>query len=132
MSLVFQEHLYHSSFVLSNIPVSSIVSIHGRDYTLPIDISQSSQSQLILAATVLAVLTLLVAIDILIICPYPTLSYDIASSSSLYIHHCWIGSFLVATGCVHGSLYLIQDASITSNTLGRLLNSKGTVVSHIS
>jgi len=83
--------------------------------------------------------------------PYLYLGYDYAATVAQYVHHSWIGDFLLLGSAAHATISLIRDysggaaslgyikladkmftRSVSQDILTAVISTKGSIVSHLS
>jgi photosystem I P700 chlorophyll a apoprotein A2 len=97
---------------------------------------RSTHLQLSLALIGLSVATSVVAQHTYSLMPYPFLSYDYVTFTSIFVHHIWISSILMIGGFAHASIFLVRDYTVDTTSkedlILRILLNKGSIISHLS
>lgn len=91
--------------------------------------------QLSLALSSLSALTFLTSYQMWYLPGYPYLTFDIITSTALFVHHNWIASLLLIGSFAHFSIFFIRDYTPVEahhNIFFRLLAHKSSLVSHLS
>lgn len=144
---VWAGHLYTSLYKglghrIRNIIVSSNMGLLLSGQSIA-GLTKSLQLQLGLALGGLAAVTCAVATQMYSLPPYAFMSYDYVTTVVLYIHHCWIASFLAMGAFAHLTIYMIRDYvsvgyTTATESLGttcvirRLMLHKSAIISHLS
>ena len=96
---------------------------------------RSFHFQLSLALGSLSALTFFTSYQMWYLPGYPYLTFDIITSTSIFVHHNWIASFFLIGSFAHFSIFLIRDYTPVEayiNIFSRLLVHKSSLVSHLS
>ena len=100
-------------------------------------LTKSLQLQLSLGLAGLSYITSVLAQEMYSLTPYLYLTYDYIRTVALYLHHCWIASFLMIGTFAHNTIFLIRDCAILrlggyNCVIRRISEHKGAIISHLS
>nr|P58383.2 RecName: Full=Photosystem I P700 chlorophyll a apoprotein A2; AltName: Full=PSI-B; AltName: Full=PsaB [Amphidinium carterae]CAC34542.2 photosystem 1 P-700 protein B [Amphidinium carterae] len=121
---------HHVAIGIVGLWISALLRVSK--YAWNFNTQSSYHLDLSLSLTVGGILTSLLAQQAYV---YPALSYlpyDYLATTSLYVHHQYIGAFLATGGFVHGGIFLVRDYTLSNDLVGKLLATKATVISTLS
>jgi photosystem I P700 chlorophyll a apoprotein A2 len=98
-------------------------------------ITHSLHMQLGLALAALGVVTSLTAQHMYALPAYAFIAQDAVTQTSLYVHHQYIATFLMAGAFAHGAIFFVRDYDPIinqDNVLARVLLHKPAIISHLS
>ena len=100
-------------------------------------LTKSLQLQLSLGLAGLSYITSVLAQEMYSLTPYLYLTYDYIRTVALYLHHCWIASFLMIGTFAHNTIFLIRDCAILrlggyNCVIRRISEHKGAIISHLT
>jgi hypothetical protein len=114
---VLSAHLYSSLYKGLGHAITDLLRASGNSAMI-IPLSKSLHLQLSLACAGLAGITSLTAgQQAYSLGVYPYLSYDYVTTLALYLHHQYIGSFLMVASLVHAGIFFVRDYTVISREL---------------
>jgi photosystem I P700 chlorophyll a apoprotein A2 len=116
--LVLSAHLYSSLYKgFCGHAIADLLRASGNSAMI-IPLSKSLHLQLSLACAGLAAIASLTAgQQAYSLGVYPYLSYDYVTTLALYLHHQYIGSFLMVASLVHAGIFFVRDYTVISREL---------------
>ncbi|XP_057835317.2 photosystem I P700 chlorophyll a apoprotein A1-like [Cryptomeria japonica] len=133
-------HMYRTNWVIGH-NLKDILEAHKGPFTgeghkgLYEILTTSWHAQLALKLAMLGSLTIVVAHHMYSMPPYPYLATDYGTQLSLFMHHMWIGGFLIVGAAAHAAIFMVRDYDPTTqynNLLDRVLRHHDAIVSHLN
>jgi photosystem I P700 chlorophyll a apoprotein A1 len=98
-------------------------------------LTTSWHAQLAINLALLGSLSIIVAHHMYAMPPYPYLATDYPTQLSLFVHHVWIGGFLIVGAGAHGAIYMVRDYDPEinrNNVLDRVIRHRDAIISHLN
>jgi len=123
-------HFYvGSALIITAICITSYSSRLG-GYALTSGIG-SNHSQLSINLAVTGSLSITFAHHIYAMPAYPWIASDYPTVLCLFVHHMWIGGFLIVGAGAHASIFMIRDSRPDNSSVIQVLNHRCLIIGHI-
>ncbi|KAF3773963.1 Photosystem I P700 chlorophyll a apoprotein A1 [Nymphaea thermarum] len=112
-------HMYKTNWGIGH-DLKDILEAHTSPFTgegykgLYEILTTSWHAQLALNLAMLVTLTIVVAHHMYYMAPYPYLATDYGTQLSLFMHHMWIGGFLIVGVAAHAAIFMVRDYDPTT------------------
>jgi photosystem I P700 chlorophyll a apoprotein A1 len=142
---LFAGHMYRTAWPIGH-NMQNLLAAHKGPLTgaghkaLDTILTSSWHAQLAINLAMMGSLSILVAHHMYAMPPYPFLAIDYATQLSLFVHHMWIGGFLVVGAGAHAALFMTRDYTpnagdvnfTATNLLDRVLLHRTTLIAHLN
>jgi photosystem I P700 chlorophyll a apoprotein A1 len=137
---LFAGHMYRTNWSIGH-SIKHILETHKGPFTgaghtgLYEILTNSWHAQLGLNLSMVGSLSIIVAHHMYAMPPYPFIGIDYPTQLSLFVHHMWIGGFLIVGGASHAGIFLVRDytpVSTYNNLVDRILLHREAIISHLN
>jgi photosystem I P700 chlorophyll a apoprotein A1 len=101
--------------------------------SLPYEILATSlHAQLSLNLAMMGSISIIVSNQMWALPPYPYLAIDYPTQLSLFVHHMWIGGFLIVGAGAHASIFMVRDYDPVEGVLNTVIEHSDAIISHLN